>query len=127
MTVKGFTDQGSTTADKLFAGEFPVVSELVTITGGKYSRGAILGQNTTSGKYTICVPTAENGTPDGTETPCAILAEDADASTDDVQAVVYLTGVFNATALTAGTGNTVAGLKGKLREKSIFLKTNQAY
>lgn len=42
MTVQGFTDQGSTTADTLLAGEFPRVSELATITGGSYKRGTVL-------------------------------------------------------------------------------------
>lgn len=125
MPAQGFTSQGSTTADILFAGEFPRVSELATITGGNYAKGTILGKITASGKYTICVPTAEGGTADGSETACAILAEATDSSSADKSAVIYLTGEFNATALTAGTGNTVAGLKESLRAKSIFLKTNQ--
>lgn len=125
MTVQGFTDQGSTKADTLIAGEFPRVSEMVTVTGGKYTRGTILAQVTASGKYTVCVPTAEGRTADGSETPCAILAEAVDASSADAQAVVHLTGEFNAAALTAGTGLTVDGLKADLRAKSIFIKTNQ--
>lgn len=116
MTVQGFTDLGSTNADNLFAGEFPRVSELVTITGGNYVRGTVLKQ--TDGAYTIC---------GASDTPEAILAETTNASEDDKQAVVYLTGVFNQSALTVANGATVAGLKARLRAKSIFLKTNQAY
>lgn len=43
MTVQGFTDQGSTTADNLLAGEFPRVAVLATISGGKFERGTVLG------------------------------------------------------------------------------------
>ncbi len=121
MTVQGFTDQGSTKADNLLAGAFPLVSELVTITGGTYAKGTILGQITESGKYTIATQAAS----DGSQNACAILAEAVDASSADAQAVVHLTGEFNAAALTAGTGLTVDGLKADLRAKSIFIKTNQ--
>lgn len=114
MTVQGFMDQGSTTADNLLAGEFPRVSELATITGGNYTRGTVLKDS--SGSLTIC------GISD---TPEAILAEAVDATSEDKQAVVYLTGEFNSAALTVASGATVAGLKAKLREKSIFIKSNQ--
>jgi len=116
MTVQGFTDQGSTTADILLAGEFPRVSELATITGGNYARGTVLKDS--SGSLTIC---------GASDTPEAILAEAVDATSEDKQAVVYLTGEFNSAALTVASGSTVASLKAKLRAKSIFVKTNQAY
>lgn len=57
----------------------------------------------------------------------AVLAEAVDASEEDKQAVVYLTGEFNAAALTVGSGLTIDGLKDALRAKSIFIKNNQAY
>ena len=123
--VQGFTDQGTTTADNLLAGEFPRVSELVTITGGDYAKGTILAKVTASGKYTICVPTPSQGTADGSEIACAILAEAVNSTSADKEAVIYLTGEFNAAALTAGSGYTVAGLKNALRAKSIFIKNNQ--
>ncbi|GEM_PF-4956312 len=53
----------------------------------------------------------------------AVLAETVDASAEDKQAVIYLTGEFNASALKASVD--VATLKDKLRDKSIFVKTNQ--
>ena len=88
---------------------------LVPITGGKYERGTVLGL-TGSGKYTIC-----------TTAPEAILAETVDASDEDKEAVVYLTGEFNSAALTVASGASADGLKAKLRAKNIFIKTNQAY
>lgn len=117
MTAQGFTDQGSTKADNLFAGEFPRVSTLATITGGKYERGTILGFKSgglVDGKMTI-----------STATPEAVLAENVDASEEDKQAVVYLTGEFNKTALKANAD--IDTLIAKLRAKSIFIKNNQLY
>lgn len=126
MTVQGFTDQGTLTHDNLLAGEFPRVSILATITGGSYIKGSILGKITSSGSYTLCIPTASGATADGSQTAEAILAEDVDASDDDTQAVIYLTGEFNSAALTVGTGYTLAGITDTLRAKSIFIKTNQS-
>lgn len=123
MTAQGFTDQGMTKADNLIAGEFPRVSILATITGGKYERGAILGKITASGKCTSCTSAAT----DGSKEVYGIVAETVDASTEDKQAVVYLSGEFNAAALSVGEGYTVAGLADALRAKSIFVKTNQPY
>lgn len=116
----GCKDEGSTTADNLLAGEFPRVSKLVTITGGDYKRGAVLGKISADDKYTIVKSDAQ----DGSKTPEAILAEDVDA-TDDAQAIVYLTGEFNSSALTVGTGLTVDGIIDDCRNKNIFIKKNQ--
>ena len=94
MTAQGFTDQGSTTSDNLLAGEFPRIAELATVSGGKYARGTILGKITASGKCTICTSAATDGSKDA----YAVLAEAVDASEEDKQAIVYLTGEFNAAA-----------------------------
>ena len=77
-----------------------------------------MGVIDSSGSLTIC------GTSD---TPEAILAEAVDATSEDKQAVVYLTGEFNSAALTVASGASADGLKAKLRAKNIFIKTNQAY
>lgn len=110
MTVQGFKDLGTSTVDNLLAGEFPRVGILATITGGSYEKGTVLSKS--DGKYTIC----------STE-PEAILAETVDASAEDKQAVIYLTGEFHLSALKASVD--VATLTDKLRNKSIFVKTNQ--
>lgn len=118
MTAQGFTDQGSTKADNLIAGEFPRIARLVTITGGSFKRGTLLGVpnggDIVNDAYTI-----------STSAPEAVLAEDVDASSGDKQAVVYLTGEFNLAALTANVD--VSTLIAKLRAKSIFVKSNQPY
>ena len=108
-----FKDEGTLTPDKLIAGDYPRVAFLVTITGGNYTRGTVLSKS--SGKYTQC---AANG-----ETE-AILAESVDASSDDKQAVVYLTGEFNKAVLTAGAD--IDTFVDKLRAKSIFVRNTQS-
>ncbi len=123
MVAQGFMDQGSIKADTLLAGEFPRVSMLATITGGKFERGTVLGKITASGKCTGCTSAATDGSKD----VYGILAETVDASTEDKQAVVYLSGEFNSAALSVGEGYTVAGLADALRAKSIFIKNNQPY
>ena len=121
MTAQGFTDQGALTPDNLIAGEYPRASQMATITGGSFAKGIILGKITASGKFKACTSAAADGSKD----PCAILSETVDASTDDKEAVIYLTGEFNAAALSTGAGLTVNGLIGALRDKSIFIKNNQ--
>ncbi len=117
MTVQGFTDQGTTAADNLFAGEFPRVAVLATISGGKFERGTVLGFK--SGGLSDGIMTISKISPE------AILAESVDASAEDKKAVVYLTGEFNLSALKANVD--VETLIDKLRAKSIFVRQNQTY
>lgn len=123
MTAQGFTDQGTCTPDNLIAGEYPRVERVVTIANSAaLTKGAVLGKITASGKYQLSASAAG----DGSETPDAILAEDADASAADVEAVVYFSGEFNESALSLGTGHTVDGVRAGLRDKNIYLRKNQA-
>lgn len=122
MNAQGFKDQGEIIPDNLIAGEYPRVSQLATITGGNFAKGTILGKITASGKFKACTSAASDGSKD----PIAILAESVDASSEDKEAVIYLTGEFNAAALSTAAGLTVNGLIGALRDKSIFIKSNQS-
>lgn len=58
---------------------------------------------------------------DGSQTPDLVLAQDADASGGDVEAMAYETGTFNEAALTLGTGITVAAVREGLRIKGILI------
>lgn len=111
-------NEGTLKPDNLLAGDFPRVARLVTVTGGNYIRGTVLGKITASGKY--C--TAVSSKTDGTQTPFCILAENVNAGTEDKQAVVYFTGEFNSASLTFDSSFTVATITEKLHEKSIFVK-----
>ncbi len=69
------------------------------------------------GQYVSCVKTAN----DGSQAPCAILADDADASTGPVEAGVYLTGEFNSRRVIFDPSWTLPLLRAALRPFNIFL------
>lgn len=73
-----------------------------------------------SGKYKPAVATAT----DGSQTPCAILADVADTTGGDVSGAVYQTGEFNANSLFFDPSFTIASLTGALRKFNIFVKTS---
>lgn len=58
--------------------------EVVTVTGGNYGAGAVLGKITASGKYKLHDPAAA----DGSETAAAVLFGPVDATAADQPAVV---------------------------------------
>jgi len=105
--------------DNLIAGSKPVITKTVTIgTGEALVMGALLGRKTGSDTYLL----SKVGAGDGSETPDAILAHDADASASDVEAVIYVEGEFNRDALTYGTGHTADSVAQGLRERGIHLR-----
>lgn len=107
------------TPDSLFSGSFPVATGSVTIAAGAdLVRGAVLGKITASGKYALSAIAAS----DGSETPVAILLEDAAAASEDVVAPVAFTGQFNPAALTFGTDHDADTVWDDLRSRGIFLK-----
>lgn len=58
---------------------------------------------------------------DGSQTPYLILAQDADASGADLEAIAYETGTFADDALILGTGHTIASIREGLRTKGILI------
>ncbi len=72
-----------------------------------------------SGSYKLSAAAAT----DGSQTPIAVLADDADASGGDVTGPIYLMGEFNANALIFGTGWTAATAKSSLAAQNIYLKS----
>ena len=117
----GMTPETTFTPDNLIGGDaINAVTESIVVDTGVLARGSLLGKITATGKYILSASAAT----DGSEVPAAILAEDVDASSADVTTVAYLSGEFNATAMTFGTGHTAASTKDALRDKNIYLKTN---
>ncbi|QZN97350.1 head decoration protein [Symbiopectobacterium purcellii] len=104
--------------DQLIAGPLQLITDTVTVTGGAFKRGTVLGMVTESGKYTACVKTAT----DGSETPVAILVDNVDASTTDQAGGVYLMGEFNQNRIITDDSWTLASMKSALRPLAIFLK-----
>lgn len=113
-TASGNTEYtgGGLTFTVTDAGTDPVAGEafIITVT-------AAAG----SGKYILSLAAAT----DGSQEPVAILAEAVDATSADKTTLAYVSGVFNSTAMTFGSGHTAASVAAGLREKGIFLKTNQ--
>lgn len=112
--------------DNLIAGDFPITTDRETLTSGQnLTRGALLGKITasgaTQGELTQCDSTAT----DGSQTPYAILVEDADASLADVAIDVYKTGTFNGAAIGLATGDDIDDFKDTLRDLGIIIVTTQ--
>ncbi len=121
--AEGFTDQGSYSPDNLIAGVFPRISRIVTVTGGAVlPQGAVLGRISADGRYQL----SDAGQNDGSETPDAVLVETVDTTAGDVQAHVFFTGELNAQALTLGPGHTLESVATAFRQRSLFLRNNQA-
>ncbi|HAT1683158.1 TPA: head decoration protein [Klebsiella oxytoca] len=104
--------------DQLIAGPFQLVTGTVQLAAGKvYPRGAVMGQVTASGLYTLSVKTAT----DGSEVPCAIMVDTVDATDAQKGGGVYLAGEFNAHRLIMDATWTAETLQPLLRNKSLFL------
>lgn len=91
--------------------------KITLISGQNLTRGALLGKITASGKYTLSLSAAA----DGSQTPDLILADDTDASAGDVVTIAYSRGDFDENAVTFGAGHTAASVRETLRGKGIVL------
>jgi hypothetical protein len=85
--------------------------------GGILKRGSVLGRVTTDRKYLLSLAAAS----DGSQVPEAILSSDVDATAADVEAVVYVTGTYNANVVTLGAGHTLNSVRDAFRSKDIYL------
>lgn len=114
---------GTWSQDNLFAGDYPVNTDSITLASGQnLVRGSVLGRVTSSGKWVL----STSGASDGSQNPAAILAEDTNATSADTITTVYLSGDFNERALTFGASHTAASTKQALRALSIYLKDSVA-
>jgi len=119
--VASFSSQGTFTPDGIIAGEDDLQTRQITlISGQNLKRGAVLGKITASGKYTLSLAAAE----DGSQTPAVILAEDTNATAGDKVSVAYFSGVFDENALTYGTGHSKASAREPLRDLGIKLQSS---
>lgn len=110
--------------DGLIGGTYPhLLTAGVTIVAGAgaLKRGTVLGKVSASGKYT----TADSSKTDGSQTGCAILINDVDASgKDDVVTEAYVAGMFNADKLIFGSSDTRAKQEDNLVLHNIYLTAN---
>jgi len=119
MFTPSASSQTSAPAPSLIAGDFPRVTRKVTIASGAglLVAGTLLGRITASKKFV----TSASASSDGSQTPNAVLAGAVDATAADAEAIVYLTGEFNAGQLILGTGHTADTVRDGLRDLSIFI------
>ncbi|GAB4287288.1 MAG: hypothetical protein Kow0098_03600 [Ignavibacteriaceae bacterium] len=95
-------DKGITIIDgnpvELYAGDFPRVELPVVIASGAGAliKGTVLGKVTATGKYVAY----NDGNADGSQTAKCILADDIDATSEDINTTAYFAGHFNEDALT---------------------------
>lgn len=102
---------------KLIAGDFPIVTQTITIAAGQnLQQGAVLGRNK-AGSYVLSVASAS----DGSKNPTVVLAEGVNATDKEREAVCYLSGQFNANALHFGEGHTPESTAHNLRILNIYL------
>lgn len=113
-------NEGTYTPDALFAGDADnLVCRKFTVAsaGQALPRGAVLGKVTAGGKLVLSTAAAS----DGSQEPYAILADSIPAGAADVEAMAYLTGLYNTAALTFGAGHTAASTLDQLRDRGIHL------
>lgn len=107
------------TPSQLEAGDFPIVMDSGVIAVGQLlSRGAVLGQVTTSGEYVLCKAAAE----DGSQSPKVILDQDVDTTDGAKSAPLRLTGQVLGSQLSLGDGLTLAAAKAALRPLCLFIR-----
>lgn len=89
-----------------------ILTKKVTIASGegKVSARSIMGIVTTNKKYRFSLAASN----DGSEVPSAILTEDVDATSSDVEAIVYYRGDFREERLIYGTGHDADSVKAAL-------------
>ena len=104
----------------LIVGDYPVAHRTVTIAAGagKLKRGTVLGRRTATKKYVL----SEADTSfDGSDVPRAVLAEDVDAESSDVQAPAYFSGEFAADKLIYGADHTKTSVEAAWEEAGVPL------
>lgn len=112
------------TPDNLIGGcEIPLITKVLTVASGAgvLARGTVLGVLTTGGKA-VKVDSSKS---DGSQTAYGVLAESVDATSADVKALVYTSGLFNASVLAFGGTDTAAKHEATLRGLGIFLTDKQ--
>ena len=110
--------------DGLIGGCEPAIfTKNITIASGagKLARGTVLGKVTASGKY-LKVNSANT---DGSQTAKCVLAYPVDATSTDVVATVYWSGLFNREKLIFGGTDTATTHEDALRDVNIILTTGK--
>ena len=106
--------------DQLIAGDKKIVTDNQAVVSGAaiLKRATVLGQVTATGIYKLAVATAT----DGSQNPCAVLADLTDPTAGPVTAGVYLEAEVNANSLIFDSSLTIAAIKAAFRPLGLFVK-----
>lgn len=118
-----FQSEGSFTPDNLIVENERAEKLTIASGAGVLPRGTVIGKITASGKYLKSLSAAS----DGSQTPDAVLLNDVDATSADVDASVLLAGTVNGPALTIGTGHTLATVKAAFRTRDLYVNSPVAF
>lgn len=111
------TKEKQFTPDELLAGNFPIVTQGITLVAGTaYPRGAALG--TVDG---VNYKLAAHDAADGSEKIVRVLMDPIDATTEAKTGTGAMSGDFNNKALTFGGSSTVADFTEDLVRPTIFI------
>jgi hypothetical protein len=96
---------GSVTRDGLIAGDYPIKTAEIRVTGpASFKRGDVVGRKTSDGSYAL-VNSAKS---DGTQAPVGIVCQEITAEADEeAVGAMYVKGEFAAGHLTFGGTDTV--------------------
>ncbi|EKF43985.1 head decoration protein [Nitratireductor indicus] len=105
----------------LLVSDIPVITRNITLTGGAYERGTVLGRITADDKYTISLAASA----DGSEVPALVLAFDADASGGDIEVAAYASAGLDASKLVFGAGHDADSVEAAFRAAGLplFVRT----
>lgn len=105
--------------DNLLAGGDFTVLEIGTVDETvEVKRGTVLGRVSATNSFKIC----KEGASDGSDEPCAVLAEDIKAGAENKDKYLYLSGKFNKNAVIFDSSITNKNkAKIELHKNSIFL------
>lgn len=109
------------TPDQFVTGNFPIVTEPVTILSGQGAVAArtVLGRITASGKWVKSLAASN----DGSEVPRAILAVAVDATAADAVGPAYKAGQFDPAGLVVGAGHDMASVAAAFEGTPLFLRS----
>jgi len=122
MQFLGVNQIGRFDFEPILAGDFPRVTEDVTLAGGSvYPLGSVLALRG-DGKCVLLNSADATTEPAYTPEPYAVLAETVDATSDDTVGVAWLTGEFIRHRLVFGGSDTWGIHKAAARKIGIFFQ-----
>ncbi|MDP1866993.1 MAG: head decoration protein [Bradyrhizobium sp.] len=116
-TVDGYATVGAAYDGQV---KFTIADGATDFSGAAQFIQAVTIADTGATKYKKSLAAAT----DGSQTPCAILGEDCDATSADKDTIAHFGGVYDENALVYGTGHTAATCREALRDVGIKLQSS---